>query len=389
MQLLAEDAQNQLVKGYSGTVSITSTDTSATLPVTVTFQNGHASLQATFATTGPQVIAATDVTDSTIVGTGNTNVSIAHYAIHLASGVTAGKAVNVELVATDDQNHVLSNYSGTANLSTTDTGATLPATVTFQNGRASFQVTFATAGQQTISAIDSTNTSPQGAATTNVAVAAVATHYVVLLPHGTTAGQQITGAIVAEDAQNNIVWNYTGTANLTSTDAGAALPATVTFNHGHATFKVTFAAGGVQQVTATDSVNANVTGTATTNVATAAAVTHYVVLLRPGATAGSPVTVLVVAEDAENHFVSTYSGTANVTTTDASATVPTTVTFDHGYAKFQATFNTAGEQSITIASSGDSSVVGTANTSVITKSSGSSWGGVLGDVRSLIGAFRR
>lgn len=389
VQLLAEDAQNQLIQGYSGTVNLAASDSGATLPATVTFQNGHATFQATFVTTGAQTITATDSTSSTIVGTGNTNVAIAHYAIHLASGLTAGKAVTVELVATDDQNHLLSNYTGTANLSTTDTGATLPATATFQNGRASFQVTFATPGQQTLTAVDSTNSSPQGAATTNIAVAAVATHYVVLLPHGTTAGQAVTGAIVAEDAQNNVVWNYTGTANLSSSDSGATLPATVTFNHGYATFKATFAAGGLQQVTATDSANSTVTGTATTNVAVAAAVTHYVVLLRPGATIGSPLTVLVVAEDAENHFVPTYTGTANLTTSDSAATLPATVTFDHGYARFQVTFNTAGEQSITVTSSSDSSVVGTANTSVIAKSSGVSWGEILGDVRSLIGALRR
>jgi hypothetical protein len=389
VQLLAEDAQNHIVSGYSGTTNLASSDSSATIPATVTFQNGHASFQVTFATAGQQTVTATDTTNSTLTGTGNTNVAIPHYVLHLPTGVVAGTAITVQLVATDAQNHVLTNYSGTANLSSSDASATLPATVTFENGHASFIVTFMTPGAQTLTAVDSVSASPVGTATTNVAVQDVATHYVLLLPPGTKAGVQATGILVAEDAQNRIVSGYTGTANLSSTDFAAALPATVTFDHGYAKFQATFATGGQQTVTATDSANSTLSGSATTNVASAAVATHFVVLLSPNTTNGSATTALIVAEDAENHIVPGYAGTANLSSTDSAATLPATVTFDHGYAKVQITFATVGQQTVTATDSINSAIVGTATTNVAAKSSHGTWGTLLSDARSLIASFQR
>ena len=343
----------------------------------------------TFATGGQQTLTATDNANSAITGTGNTNVAIPHYVLHLPSGVVAGTAVTVQLVATDAQNHVLTNYSGTANLSSSDASATLPATVTFQNGHASIQVTFVTPGAQTLTAVDSVSASPVGTGTTNVAVQDVATHYVVFMPQGTKVGVQATGILIAEDAQNHIVLGYTGTASLTSSDASATLPATVTFDHGYAKFSATFATAGQQTVTATDSANPSLTGTATTNVAATAVATHYVVLIRPGTTVGSAATVLIVAEDAENHIVPGYTGTASVSSTDSSATLPATVTFDHGYAKFQVTFATAGQQAVTATDTTNSTITGTASTNVVTKTSGATWGDILADARSLVSSIRR
>jgi hypothetical protein len=50
---------------------------------------------------------------------------------------------------------------------------------------------------------------------------------------------------------------------------------------------------------------------------------------------GSPVTVLVKAEDASNNFVPSYSGTASVTSTDAAATFPSTLTFHLATQRFR------------------------------------------------------
>ena len=219
---------------------------------------------------------------------------------------------------------------------------------------------------------------------------AVATHYVVFFPQGVAAGTAATGLIVAEDAQNHIVTGYTGTANISSTDAGATLPATVTFDHGYAKFKVTFATAGVQTVTATDAATSSLTGSATTNVAAAATVTHYVLLVRPGAVVGSPTTIVVVAEDAENHIVPGYAGTGTVSVTDTAATFPATVTFDHGYAKFEVTFSTTGDQTVTVSDSATSSITGTATTNVIAATaSGGGWGQGWQAARDLLSAFRR
>ena len=69
------------------------------------------------------------------------------------------------------KNHIVPSYDGTAELSTNDSGATLPASVTFNKGYASFQVTFGTTGQQTVTATDSVDNTLAGAVTVNVASA--------------------------------------------------------------------------------------------------------------------------------------------------------------------------------------------------------------------------
>jgi hypothetical protein len=390
VQILAEDSQNHEATSYSGTANLSSSDGSATLPSTVTFTKGHASFQVTFATSGPQSVTATDASDASITGLATTSVAIPHYVLVLPSGVTAGTAVTVTMLAQDAENHLLSTYAGTANLTTSDAAATIPASVTFSGGKATFQVTFATTGQQTITATDSASGSPVGTATTNVAAADTVTHFVVSLSPGATEGTPVTVRVVAEDAQNHIVSNFTGTVDISSSDAGATLPASVTFTNGKAAFfQATFATPGLQTITVTDSSDSSITGVGSTNVATPAVVTHYVVSIRPGVADGMSVTVHLVAEDAENHVVSDYNGTANLSTTDGTATLPTSVTFVNGRATFQMTFATQGQQSVTATDSGSSSIAGT-GTTYVGDQSGYGWLGGFGfDLGNFFSRFRR
>src|SRR5262249_56666554 len=77
--VVASDASNHVVKDYTGTVHFTSTDTSTntTLPADYTFtasDHGVHVFQATFATTGPQTITATDTKTKT--GTASCSVNV-------------------------------------------------------------------------------------------------------------------------------------------------------------------------------------------------------------------------------------------------------------------------------------------------------------------------
>jgi hypothetical protein len=85
-------------------------------------------------------------------------------------------------------------------------------------------------------------------------------------PEHTQTGQATPVLVVALDASNHVVPGYTGTVALTSSDQSATLPANYTFqagDHGFHVFQVTFATTGPQTVTATDTTNSSVTGTAT------------------------------------------------------------------------------------------------------------------------------
>ncbi len=231
-----------------------------------------------FLSTAAHELIGPALTRGTNGGTSNSNAAT-HYVITLAPGVTGGNAVNVQVLAEDASNHLAGSYSGTATITSSDSGATLPASVTFDNGRASFQVTLATLGQQSITVTDNATSTLTGSATTNVAAPVTATHYAVYMPSGAMAGKAVTVQLVAEDAENHFVAGYSGTANLFSSDSGATLPATATFQNGHASFQVTFAAAGLQSVTATDSTTSTLTGSASTNVVAAPTATHFVISL--------------------------------------------------------------------------------------------------------------
>ncbi|MCY2990686.1 MAG: hypothetical protein NTY19_22830, partial [Planctomycetota bacterium] len=368
VQLVALDAQRHLVSSYSGTVSVASSDSTAILPVSVTFEQGRASFVVTFATAGSQTLTVTDSQDATLTGQATTNVvapAVAtQLAVQLPPTVRLGVAVTVQLVALDAQRHLVSSYTGTVSMTSSDANATLPTSVTFAQGRASFEVTFATAGSQTLTVTDSNEATLTGQATTNVVAPAAATQLAVHLPQDVPTGVAVTVQLVALDAQRHLVSSYAGTVNVSSSDATATLPASVTFQQGRASFVVTFATAGSQTLTVTDSQDATLTGQATTNVVAPAVATQLAVQLPPTVPTGVAVTVQLVALDAQRHLVSNYSGTVNVSSSDTNATLPASVTFKNGYASLAVTFTTVGSQTLTVTDSANSSLSGQATTNV-------------------------
>jgi Galactose oxidase, central domain len=77
------------------------------------------------------------------------------------------------------------------------------------------------------------------------------------------------------------------------------------------------------------------------------AATHFSVMCPANAVAGSPLSFTVVALDALNTEVGTYSGTVRFTSTDGQAALPVNSTLAGGQGTFSATFKTVGSQTIT------------------------------------------
>ncbi len=284
--------------------------------------------------------------------------------MHLPQNVPDGTPVPVELAAEDANGHLVPNYPGTVTLTSTDASITLPTKVTFDHGVAVFQVTFNTAGPQSLTATDNSTTPLTVTANTTVAAPLVATQLAMRLPQNVPDGTPVPVVLAAEDASGHLVPNYSGTITLTSTDASITLPTKVTFDHGVAIFQVTFNTPGPQSLTATDNSTTPLTLTANTTVAAPLVATQLAMHLPGNVLSGKPVMVELAAENASGHLVPNYSGTITLTSTDASITLPTKVTFDHGVAIFQVTFNTAGPQSLTATDNSTPALSVTANTTV-------------------------
>ena len=354
-----------------------------------------------------------------------------HLGLMTVGSAVVGQPTEVEVVALDASNQVDPTYTGTIQLNSTDSATTqgstaLPITYTFtsgDHGEHEFSLTPGATGSETITATDTTTSSITGNVALSVQAAPVATHF-LLLDGGLSGGGSGNGGgcggqgfeggfgsfgfrhhdfgdggfgsgefggdsqrfgsastqpavgvstsveVIALDASNHIVPNYTGTIQLSSTDSsttsgGSALPITYTFttaDHGEHTFSVTPGATGTETLTATDVNSSSTTGSIDLNVAAAPVATHVVVQVPRTIVAGQSTPVKVLVLDASNHLVPNFTGTVQLTSSDTAATaagtaLPASYTFaaaDNGSHTFNVTFGTTGSQTITATDVADS-----------------------------------
>jgi hypothetical protein len=193
--------------------------------------------------------------------------------IAMPSQVRAGVPINVTAVAVDAAGRPLSSFNGSATVVSSDPEAKLPLVpVTFRNGRASFQVTLATAGRHSITVRSLSDAPVSGTASTTVTASQVASRFAVTLPRAVAVGVPVTVTLVAVDSQGRPVTSHRGIATLTSTDAQAKFPSTVTFVNGRATVRVVFGTLGSQTLSASQGTpsappTGGIVGSGTTQVA--------------------------------------------------------------------------------------------------------------------------
>ena len=160
------------------TVSLTSSDTNATLPGVAALVNGTHTFSVTFKTSGSQAVTASDVTN-TGIAPGNGSAAVvkagAFKKLQLlvpgeiaAAGSTAGKtgtpsaeSTNSPLTVTVngvDANWNLINTNDTVRILSSDPNAVLPANAALVAGTRTFSVTLMTLGTATITASNATHT---------------------------------------------------------------------------------------------------------------------------------------------------------------------------------------------------------------------------------------
>ena len=260
----ALDASGHVVPNYTGTVHFTSSDPAAILPADFTFTSadkGEFKFSVTYETASTQTLTATDTVTTTITGSVVTTVNQAQVATHFRvtapTAAFTGQPITVEVVALSASGQVVQNYTGTVHFSSSDSAATLPSDFQFtaaDHGEEQFTVTYATAGSQTVTATDTATSTITGSAKTSVTVD-TPTHFELLAFPAVKAGAAFNVIVVALDAADHIVTNYTGTVHFSSSDSSATLPADYTFvsgDNGQHVFSVTLATLGTDTVSVTD-----------------------------------------------------------------------------------------------------------------------------------------
>lgn len=294
-------------------------------------------------------------------------VAAARLRLTMPTQVRAGAPTSMTVVALDAVGRLVPSFNGSATVSSSDGAASLPLIeVSFKNGRASFAVTFATAGPQTVTVTSLADAALTATASTSVTAPPTRGSFLVLMPRRVDVGRPVNVTIVAVDAALRPIPRFSGAAMLTSSDVAATLPASVNFVNGRAVARVTFSTPGSQSLTVRGGAAGDIVATAATEVVATPVATAFAFRLPKAVAVGVPVNVSIVAVDAQGRPVPSFSGTATLASSDTAATLPSAVRFVGGRAFVRVTFATLGEQSLTVTSgpSSGGGISGTAKTQV-------------------------
>ncbi len=318
----AQDAFGNTTPAFAGTVTFESSDTAATLPAPGMLASGTGSFSVTFATSGTQSVTAKS---GALTGTASTTVtsgSIASLTIALPATATAGVATSFTVTAKDASGNTATSYTGPVTLTSSDPQATLPATAALTAGVDTVNVTFKTAGSQSVTAADGAITDTKSA---TVAPAATSGLAISGLAAEIDAGSATSFTVRAVDAFGNTTPGHAATVTITSTDSAATLPAPAALASGTANFSITLKTAGSRTVTASD-------GTLSASASILVKATAVNGLMVSGIptplNAGAPASVTVKAVDAQGNTVTGYAGTIHFTSNDTRATLPGDFTFN-------------------------------------------------------------
>jgi hypothetical protein len=256
-------------------------------------------------------------------------------------------------------------YQGTVQFTSSDPQAVLPADYTFlysgyggpsDQGVHTFTATLGTAGVQSISVNAVVAPTVAGSETGITVTPAAASRFALSgFPTPVLAGTGGTFTVTALDAYGNVATGDTGTVHFTSSDALAGLPADYTFtaaDQGVHSFSATVETAGAQQLTATDTVSAAVTGSQTIQVLNPVVAGSFIVSGFPTTTtAGTAATFTVTVLDTNGNVDTGYTGTVHFSSSDAQAVLPADYLFtaaDQGVHTFTAALRTAGVQALAV-----------------------------------------
>ena len=372
----ARDPFSNLASAYAATVTFTSSDARAVVPPPYQFTTNDAGSHAFTAplalqTAGSQAVTVTDNSTPTALATTQPNISVvvgpaANLVVTLTpSAVTAGSVSTVRVEAHDTPGNIVTTYSDSVGVTSTDPRATFAPTVcTFMSGVCILQLTARTSGSQIVTAIDSTYGSIRGSATLAVSPGIATSFVLANMPSQATAGVPMQFTVIAKDANQNIASSHVGGYTLGTSDGAATLSPNLSFapaDQGVTTACcITLETAGTQTITATDVSDHTLTASGSVPVVAGALNRYSLQMVGVVYRAGWLSTATLIAYDAAGNVKTDYRGTAHFTSTDSLAHLPADYAFvssDNGSHTFihQTTFGTVGAMTLTAADGATSS----------------------------------
>lgn len=354
------DAYDNLVEGYTGTVSFASSDAAASKPADYTFtaaDNGqHTFTKVVLRTEGTQTltVSATGLTSSSLETVVEPPPVSKLLLTGLPTEVTAGTVVSVTVESLDDSDTRHTGYTGTVRFTSSDARAELPAEYTFTSadqGIKTFSVKLLTASSSTtpttLTVQDKNAPALTATASTTVKTGSLK-GLVLAAPDTVKAGDPLRVTVSATDDHGNIVKGYTGTVSFSVDADDATVPADYTFtaaDEGSRSFDFTLKKAISTKLTVTDAAG-GLSAFDTVSVSSSSASELVLVATAGPITAGQSLAFDVTLKDAFGNVATGYTGTLGFTSTDAQADLPANYTFtagDAGHKSFSVTLKTAGD----------------------------------------------
>ncbi len=369
------DAFGNPVTNYSGTLHFVLSDSAAPAISDIAFTAsmlGSATLAAQFFTDGQQSIVANDTANPSLTGAASTHVNhgaaTAYVLSALPATAIAGTPMALVIKAVDRRGNLVTNYAGTAHVSSADATDELPPDGAFTGGVRTVSLAFVTAAVHSATVTEVGGTI--SATTTAVSVSNAAAARVTLqgLAAQVVVDDPAIVTVTVRDSFGNPTTNYAGTLHFALTDLDAPPLGDVTFNPamlGTKDISVVFFTAGDQSVLATDTTNASLSGSTATRVNHAGAFTYSLSPLPSGSVAGEPLPLTVTAVDRHGNVVKNYAGTAHVSSTDPTDRLPADGGFTGGIRTVSLAFVSAGSHLATVSEVGGTITANTTSVDVV------------------------
>ncbi|MES2431393.1 MAG: T9SS type A sorting domain-containing protein [Bacteroidota bacterium] len=349
--ITAKDIYNNTVTSFTSTAAMTTNAGSITPSTSSAFSGG--TLTENFTVTQAGTLKNITATASTKTGTSN-NFTVdpgvlANFFVEAAGGgaigtQTAGSSFNIKITARDANNNTLdagvNTFTGTVDI--TSNGSLASGSGTTANFTAgvlsSHAVTTNLAGTGRTITATLTSGSETGTSASFTVNGAAVDHFVVEAAGGGAIGTQTAGTpfnirVTAQDIYNNTANAFTGTVDITSNGSLASgSGTTASFSAGVlASHSVTTnLAGTGRTITATRTGNSE-TGTSASFTVDPGVLDHFAISsISSPQIAGTNFSATITAQDINNNTVTSFTGTAAMTTNAGTITPSTSSAFTAG-----------------------------------------------------------
>src|SRR5579862_3999232 len=284
--------------------------------------------------------------------------SVARFSVSAPTPAVAGVPFQITVTALDVSGNVVTSFNAVVTLTSSDAQAVL-LPIGLVAGTGTGSITLQTPGSQTIVAHYNSISSTSNPITVNPSGPVAS--FMVSTPGTAAIGSPIQFTVTAIDSNGLTVATYSGTVKFSSSDPLAHLPGNSPLSSGTGNFSATMGTSGNATISATDTSSANLTGVSN-SIAVSGPATHYSFNNVPANIyTRVQFTVGITALDASNNFATSYSGTAQLKSTDSTAILPSTATLANGAGSVNVVFESPGNQTLTATDTAKSSITATSS----------------------------